>query len=106
MLKLKHLSNRGVYRPIFIAILLFYIFGFIVSGPALAFDLQKGADDSLDLLKKILLIVIIAVAIKLFVSHQLVAAVVLVFVAAMVLAVTSPGLLELIGKSIFEILGG
>lgn len=81
---------------------------FLVLAPnvAMAFDLEKGAEDTLGLVKKIVIIAVLLAAIWTFFKRELVAAVVIIVVGALLLAMTTPGLMESVGKGIVNLLGG
>lgn len=86
-----------------IVLLLAVVFGAI---PAYAYDLDKGADDTLNFFKKVVLIVMIVGAIVTFLKHQMVAVVVIVITGSVLLAATSPKVLQDIGEAIIDIVGG
>jgi len=75
-------------------------------GEALAFDLKAGARDTLDLIKIFVMIAVLAAAMWTFFRSQLSAAIVIIIVGAVLLAMTTPGLMESVGKGFLNLLGG
>ena len=73
---------------------------------ALAFDLKAGARDTLDLIKIFVMIAVLAAAMWTFFRSQLSAAIVIIIVGAVLLAMTTPGLMESVGKGFLNLLGG
>lgn len=102
----KFLNVNNLLRLTMIVFMLSFAFGLVGPEPAYAFDLQKGAQDTLALMKTVVLIVMLVAATTTFLRHQMVAAVVIVIVGAIVLAVTTPGLLETIGRGLLNLVGG
>jgi len=87
-------------------LLLLVVFGTVIPDQAFAFDLNKGADDALALMKKIVLIVMLVSATATFLKHQMVAAVVIVIVGSIILATTSLDTLASIGRGLLNLVGG
>lgn len=79
---------------------------FLYPDMALAFDLKAGAKDTLDLIKIFVMIAVLAAAMWTFFRSQLSAAIVIIIVGAVLLAMTTPGLMESVGKGFLNLLGG
>ncbi|MFZ5631741.1 MAG: hypothetical protein ACOY40_02740 [Bacillota bacterium] len=78
----------------------------VFPGVAYAFDLKAGANDTLDLIKIFVMIAVLASAIWTFFRSQVAAAIVIIIVGAVLLAMTTPGLMESVGKGFLNLLGG
>ena len=91
--------------PAFWAVLIF-ITTLLYPNIALAFDFKAGAMDTLDLIKIFVMIAVLAAAMWTFFRSQLSAAIVIIIVGAVLLAMTTPGLMESVGKGFLNLLGG
>jgi len=91
--------------PAFWAVLIFAA-TLLCPDMALAFDLKAGARDTLDLIKIFVMIAVLAAAMWTFFRSQLSAAIVIIIVGAVLLAMTTPGLMESVGKGFLNLLGG
>lgn len=89
----------------FMAVLIFFLTT-LYPGVAFAFDLKTGAKDTLDLIKIFVMIAVLAAAMWTFFRSQLSAAIVIIIVGAVLLAMTTPGLMESVGKGFLNLLGG
>jgi len=85
---------------------LIFVTTFICPDMACAFDLKAGAKDTLDLIKIFVMIAVLAAAMWTFFRSQLSAAIVIIIVGAVLLAMTTPGLMESVGKGFLNLLGG
>ena len=85
---------------------LIFVTTFLYPDIAFAFDLKAGAKDTLDLIKIFVMIAVLAAAMWTFFRSQLSAAIVIIIVGAVLLAMTTPGLMESVGKGFLNLLGG
>lgn len=85
---------------------LIFVATFLYPDMAFAFDLKAGAKDTLDLIKIFVMIAVLAAAMWTFFRSQLSAAIVIIIVGAVLLAMTTPGLMESVGKGFLNLLGG
>ncbi|MFZ5651166.1 MAG: hypothetical protein ACOY4I_09950 [Bacillota bacterium] len=94
------------YRTSTVFTIIIFILVALIPGQALAFDLKAGAKDTLDLIKIFVMIAVLASAMWTFFRSQLTAAIVIIIVGAVLLAMTTPGLMETVGKGFLNLLGG
>jgi len=73
---------------------------------AYAYDLKAGAMNVLDLVKIVVMIAVLVGAIMAFFRNQVAAMLVIITVGTVLLAITTPGLMENIGKAVISLLGG
>ncbi len=90
---------------VFMTVITFFLTT-LYPGAAFAFDLKAGAKDTLDLIKIFVMIAVLAAAMWTFFRSQLSAAIVIIIVGAVLLAMTTPGLMESVGKGFLNLLGG
>jgi hypothetical protein len=92
--------------PAFWTVLIFVVTLLYPDIALAAFDLKAGAKDTLDLIKIFVMIAVLAAAMWTFFRSQLSAAIVIIIVGAVLLAMTTPGLMESVGKGFLNLLGG
>lgn len=73
---------------------------------ALAFDVEQGAKDTLDVVKIVVIIIIAVSAITAFLRHQIAVTVSIIVVGCILLAATTPGVAEKVGAGIIKLVGG
>jgi len=102
----KFLSNQLKNKFTITLTALILVCGVLSPGTAYAFDLKAGANNTLDLIKIFVMIAVLASAIWTFFRSQVAAAIVIIIVGAVLLAMTTPGLMESVGKGFLNLLGG
>lgn len=90
------------------ALLAALVFAAAVLAPdiAYAYDLKAGATSVLDLVKIVVMIAVLLGAIMAFFKNQVAAMLVIISIGAVLIAITTPGLMESIGKAIITLIGG
>ena len=78
----------------------------LIPSGAMAFDVQKGAKDTLDVVKIVVVIIIAVSAITAFMKHQIAVTVSIIVVGCILLAATTPGVAEKVGAGIIKLVGG
>ncbi|BCV20355.1 hypothetical protein [Moorella sp. Hama-1] len=73
---------------------------------AYAYDLKAGAQGILDLAKIVVMIAVLIGAVWAFFKNQVSVAMVIIVVGAVLIAITTPGLMEGLGKAVISLVGG
>ncbi|OIQ08749.1 hypothetical protein MOOR_16680 [Moorella thermoacetica] len=73
---------------------------------AYAYDLKAGAMSVLDLAKIVVMIAVLIGAVWSFFKNQVATMMVIIIVGAVLIAITTPGLMDSVGKAIVALFGG
>jgi hypothetical protein len=73
---------------------------------AYAYDLKAGAQSILDLAKILVMIGVLVGAMWAFFKNQVAAMIVIIIVGAVLIAITTPGVMDSIGKAVVALFGG
>ncbi|WP_338826318.1 hypothetical protein MTBGP_11270 [Moorella thermoacetica] len=91
--------------PLLLAILAF-AGSVLAPNIAYAYDLKAGAQNLLDLAKIAVMIGILIGAMLAYFKSQVATMIVIIIVGAVLIAITTPGLLDSVGKAIVALFGG
>ncbi|MGB9781839.1 MAG: hypothetical protein ACPLXA_02595 [Moorellaceae bacterium] len=92
--------------PALLAGLLAFAGGVLAPNIAYAYDLKAGAQSILDLAKILVMIGVLVGAMWAFFKNQVAAMMVIIIVGAVLIAITTPGIMDSIGKAVVALFGG